>query len=128
MKVVKDYPPNFEKIKAVFPVRDNTVYTYRDVIFAPKVDFDLPDDLIAHESVHMLQQGEDPAGWWDLYLVDPEFRFRQELEAYKVQYKAYLKSGHRDQFQFLLTIARDLSGELYGNMTSLSEAIKLIKS
>lgn len=36
MEIVKGYPPNIEMIKTVFPVNDNTVYAYGDIIYSPQ--------------------------------------------------------------------------------------------
>lgn len=130
MNVIKNYPPNFEKIKAVFPVRSNTVYTYGDVIYAPEVEFRLPPDLIEHERTHFVQQANDPESWWDRYLKDPEFRFNQELSAYRNQYRFYCRmvKDRNRTFKFLTVLARDLSSDLYGNVVDFFSATRLIKS
>lgn len=81
-----------------------------------------------HEQTHWRQQGDDPAGWWNKYLVDSNFRVEQELAAYKNQYWEYLKHHDRNNANhFAMKIARDLSSSLYGNILSFSEAFYLIK-
>jgi len=35
MKVVQDYPPNIEKIRAAFKLHRGVIFTYGDTIFAP---------------------------------------------------------------------------------------------
>ena len=94
MKVIQALPPNFEQIKAAIKIDDwdkwikekGTVFTYGDTIYNPS-DAKFPVHLLVHEGTHEKQQGSNPKEWWDKYLVDLEFRFEQELEAYSAQYK-----------------------------------------
>ena len=104
------------------------VFTYGDTIYNPH-NQPIDAGLEAHEIVHSIQQGDDPEAWWVDYLRKPKFRFEQELKAYRVQYRL-MKNHIPDRnalARFLHAIASDLSGPMYGNMCSLSEAIKLIK-
>lgn len=130
MNILKDFPPNIEKIRKAFPIQKNTVFTYGDTIYAPGITFTIPRDLIEHEGIHMAQQGKDPERWWDRYILDTQFRFDQEIQAYQHQYRYYCKFvKSRDiRFEFLKSIAWDLSGPLYGNMISFRDAIAVIKS
>jgi len=130
MNIVADYPPNIEKIRKAFPIKDNTVFTYGDTIYAPKVRFQLPIDLVTHEQTHSMQQGNDPEAWWDHYISDKQFRFDQELEAYRNQYRHFcrIRKGRNERFNFLKMIAMDLASPLYGNMVGFFEATALIKS
>ena len=130
MNIVKEYPPNITKIRNAFPIEVNTVFTYGDNLYAPLVEFEIPSDLLAHEKTHTIQQGPDPEAWWDKYIADPKFRFDQELEAYRNQYRFYCKfvKGRNERFKFLVTIAHDLSSPLYGSMVGFLEATNLIKS
>lgn len=130
MIIVNGFPPNIEKIRAAFPVRRNTVYTYGDSIYAPGYD-SLSKDLIEHERVHCAQQGSDIEGWWDRYIADRDFRLSQEVEAYRKQYQAFKSScgGSKTKcFQLLKYIATDLSGPMYGNLVGIFEAMRLIQS
>lgn len=130
MKVEVDYPPNYEAICAVFPeVRrmKGVVFTYGPIIFNPSGQ-EITPDLMHHEQTHTIQQGSDPALWWENYLKDGEFRLAQELEAYQVQYNFARQNWHRTHRKNLLfRIAKDLSGPMYGKMISKQEALKLIK-
>ena len=128
--IVRDYPPNIDKIRKVFPIKDNTVFTYGDTIYAPHITFTLSNDLIVHEETHTRQQGDDPEGWWDRYMEDHEFRFQQELEAYRAQYRAYCKvvKDRNRCFNFLVVIAKDLSSPLYGGVCDFFTATRLIKN
>jgi hypothetical protein len=104
------------------------VFTYGDTIYNPH-NLEIDAGLEAHETAHTIQQGENPEAWWVDYLKNPEFRFKQELQAYRVQYrfmKNYIKDREK-RARFLRAIAGDLSGRMYGNVCSLNEAMQLIK-
>jgi hypothetical protein len=128
MKVLKAYPPNIAQIQKVLNPPFATVFTYGDTIYNPNVDAELPPDLVAHERVHMFQQMKflTPGEWWDKYLKDENFRFNQEVEAYKAQWKIM---RHSRMANWLLHgIVTDLSGDMYGNLVSYTIARRLIKS
>ncbi len=123
--LVKDYPPNWEQIKAVFNLEGkNPVFTYGDKLYNP-TGLTIPDHLLIHEQVHERQQ-IIPEAWWKRYLEDGEFRLSQELEAYRAQYQ-YIKKNVKDrnvEARFLFAIASDLSSGMYGEIISQSEALK----
>lgn len=128
MKVSKELPPNYKEIKERLNPPNTVVFTYGDTIYAPFINFALPDDLIFHEETHMKRQGEEPAVWWRKYLNDSKFRFVEELTAYRVQYQFYLRHNNRNETYFFLNqIARDLSSEIYGNIVDYDTAHQLIK-
>ena len=62
------------------------IFCFGDTIYNP-FNAEVDAFLMAHEVVHSKQQGEDPKAWWKKYLLDKKFRFAQELQAYRVQYK-----------------------------------------
>jgi len=104
-------PPNMREI----------CYTYGDICFTPR---DLPLDVEKHEEVHQRQQGDKPDEWWSLYGRSPQFRYEQELEAYRVQYQFFLaRNGKRKAFEFAKRLARDMSAEMYGGMCSYERAL-----
>lgn len=130
MKIKQGFPPNIEKIKKTFQLKGTEVFTYGDTVYLGKggsLDF----SLIAHEQTHLDQQAKIPAEeWWDKYLSDKNFRMSQELEAYRKQFKE-LKKGIKDRErlnQYLIFLAKSLSGPTYGNMCSVLEAMKMIKN
>ena len=105
------------------------VWTYGDTIYNPHKQI-INRVLEEHEKIHQRQQGDKPAEWWYNYFNNDEFRFEQELEAYQHQYnfvKGFIKNKS-ELFKFLKLIAEDLSGKMYGNMCSLTEAIYKIKN
>lgn len=126
MKIVMNYPPNIEEIKKVATIRKGTIFTYGDTIYSPSTA-SLPDHLIKHEETHMQQQ-TNPDEWWQRYLTDVEFRIEQEVEAYHNQYEFY-KNEVRDtikQQQLLMSLAADLSSDMYGGIISFEDAMKRI--
>lgn len=110
---VKDFiPPNISDI----------CYTYGSVCFSPR---ELTRDLVVHESVHVTQQGDKPDEWWDRYGDDVEFRYSQELEAYRAQYKYILSVSSRAiAFDHAKRLARDMSSHMYGSMCTFNQALQ----
>lgn len=128
MKVLKEYPPNYELLKQVFKIADNIIFCYGDTLYNPSNCY-IDPIVEKHEEVHSKQQGDKPDEWWKRYLVDSAFRFCQELEAYQVQYKE-IKKKFKDrnmQAKMLNTLASDLSSSNYGNVCSYQEAFMSIK-
>lgn len=80
-----NFPPNYDKIEAVFPsCKGRAIFAYGETIFNP-FNLKLTPDLVEHEEVHSLRQGDNPEGWWEKYLTDRDFRLEEELVAYAVQ-------------------------------------------
>ena len=129
MKIIKDYPPNYEEITKTFTLHEGIIFTYGDTIYNPD-DGPIDELLIAHEETHQKQQlAWGIERWWAKYLENKEFRTNQELMAYRVQYreaKRILKDRER-LFLYLRKMAVSLSGEMYGNLMSLEEATQAIK-
>lgn len=125
-----EYPPNYEEIKTRFDIEGKpVVFTYGDILYNPH-EGGIPPHLIIHEKTHTKQQGNNPKEWWDRYLIDDKFRFDQEVEAYRNQYK-FFKETTKDRnavAKFLFKIASDLSGEIYGNLCTHTEAQQLIRN
>src|SRR5262249_17898730 len=88
MKVIKDFPPNYDSIKVALPnCPVQAIFSYGDIIYNPS-GRDIPTDQIKHEEIHAEEQkkiGMD--SWWALYLQDPEFRLTEEIKAYGEQFK-----------------------------------------
>lgn len=128
MEIKCEQPPNFKLLNEVFKLTNLNVYAYAPDIYNPNNCY-LDPVVILHESVHIKQQGSEPATWWNRYLVDPSFRFIQESEAYAAQYKAICKKfkDRNTQARHLHTLATDLSSPTYGNVCSMQEAERVIK-
>jgi len=133
MVVVKELPPKhiYDRAREQFGVdfEKGVVFSYGDTLYAR---YSVDPDLFEHESTHGKIQIAFPGGpdaWWERYFTDAQFRFEQELIAYRAQYR-FMKTQVKDRNQqntLLWGYARDLSGKMYGNIVLFSEAIKLIK-
>lgn len=130
MKISRETPPIFEVLQKQFGVSwDSVVITYGDTVYCK--DGELSPDLVEHEGVHVKQQAEmGVEKWWRMYLDDPRFRFSQELEAYRAQYKCLgkiIKDRNRLAIR-LSRLASDLSGSMYGRVCTHQEATQKIRS
>ncbi len=129
MKIINDFPPNVEEIRKVFKFGKNTVFAYDDNIYNPSGIF-IDPSLLEHEKTHLLQQqncGVDR--WWKRYLTERAFRASQEIPAYQNQYNE-LKKHIKDRnklFRYVVELAKDLSGETYGNLMTFNEALEIIR-
>lgn len=107
----------------------NLVVTYFDSIYTNTA---MPQDLFVHECVHFVRQGsgEDEAKAQEFcirYVEDPQFRYEEELLAYREQYNFLLKHMNKAQaFNHAKRLAMDLSGRLYGNFISFTDALSAI--
>ncbi len=119
-----EYPPNYKAIAKTFKIKGRTdiVFTYGYKLYIPSGD--RPDKhLMKHEETHARQQAEMGAEeWWARYFVDPQFRFVQELEAYRNQYRSMNTLPLETRIPYLQHIATDLAGPMYGDMMSVADA------
>lgn len=119
------HPPNIGIIDAAFSVKDkpNILYCYGTDCFNP-TGFDVPEHLIAHETVHSVRQGSDPDGWWHRYIVDKQFRLSEELVAHRTELAVFYRDfkDRNLQSRYLHSIAQRLSGPLYGNLLTHKQA------
>ncbi len=129
MKIVEEFPPNIEDIKAVVTLSGNEIFAWGDIIYNPS-GAKLGRELLAHERTHGVQQGEDIEGWWKRYLTDISFRFKQELEAHQVEYAVYssIEPKRNRRRVFFRHLAKRLSSPMYGRMVTFDKAKKLIKA
>ena len=124
--IINSDPPNIGVIKKYLKPNEKTVFTYGDKIYNPG-NWPLQPDIIAHELVHVRQQGGAPNIWWEKYLENPAWRLKQELEAYREQWKFIQKTKERNKSMLLIQFAQTLSSEIYGNLIDYATAAKLIK-
>lgn len=128
MKIITGYPPNYEAISEAFDIKDNdgVVFTYGNKLFVPSGNkIDKP--LMKHEETHARQQANiGVEEWWDRYLEDVGFRFSEELEAYRNQYRAMANLPLEIRIGYLNHCATDLAGPIYGNLVSKEEAMAAI--
>lgn len=126
MKIIHQDPPNWNKIEEHFPrVKKSTVYvTYDGAIYTHS---DVPNEIYDHECIHEEQQKEiGVEEWWNQYYLDPAFRYKMELPAYKTQIRTWSKANKdkNSQLRYRMAIAQILSGELYGKCVAYDKAFK----
>ena len=127
MKFSTDKPAIFDRLHEAYGVEwgGTLVVAYGDTIYHSKP---LDPSVIVHESVHLSRQ-ESPVQWWESYIRNKDFRFKEELLAYHAQYD-FLKDTIKDRNELarhLWRLATDLSGAMYGNIVSHKDAMRLIK-
>lgn len=128
MEIIIDKPPIYDEAAKVFPLQGREIFAWGDKIYNPG-GFTIPAWLVAHEEIHSMQHLEtSPEAWWERYLVDIEFRFNEELEAHVAEYRAY-RMYNKDRNKvaaYKRIVAKKLSAPLYGNMITVSDAMKRI--
>lgn len=92
MKIVNAFPPNYRLLLDFFGEDKEAVYCYGDTIYNP-YNRELTEDIVVHESVHCRQQDNKIEEWYNKYILDENFRFSQEVEAYGEQLKFLYKKG-----------------------------------
>ena len=127
--IKREKPPVWDKLVKAFGVEWGTICVAydKDIYCGDKAN--LSTDVIVHESVHLARQEKDPVQWWENYMKNKEFRFKEELIAYHTQYD-YLRDNVKDRNRlamYLWRLAKDLSSAMYGSVISHREAMKLIK-
>ena len=108
--------------------KKNLVFTYFDGIYTGTV---LHTDVFVHECAHYIRQGDgadelQAKDWWMKYMSDPEFRYQEEMIAYREQYQFILrlaKGNRQTAFNAAKGLAMELSGPLYGNLRSFNTAL-----
>lgn len=133
MRVVRDYPPNIDEIAASLPeARSGVVlFCYGDTIYNP-AGIRIPFSLRAHEAAHSKRQGHTEAEireWWRKYAADEMFRLDEELPAHRAEYAAFCEQTRdkEHRFRFLVTLAKRLSGPLYGGLIEFGAAKRAIR-
>lgn len=131
MKTSQTIPDIYPTLKEKFGVEfDDIAITYGDTVYSSTP---LASDVAHHESIHIRQQTEYDGGakaWWDRYLIDPVFRYEQELEAYRAQYQFVCRHG-RDRNAIarrLIAYANALSGSMYANVATYQQAYNAIRT
>jgi hypothetical protein len=67
--------------------------------------------------------------WWDCYLEDPEFRYREELPAHAAEFRAQMPHDRNDRAKLLISTAQRLIAPLYNyGIKSLNQAIKDLRN
>jgi hypothetical protein len=134
MTIVKGWPPNIDQIDAALNVRGTRglIFSYGHTVYVPDGG-ELSAALRAHEAVHGERQGDTIAtiqAWWARYLVEPEFRYAEELPAHVAEYRAFC-AHHGDsnmRARYLHRIGQRLGSKLYGGLIKPARAMREIKA
>lgn len=128
IKVLFEQPPIISEARIAFRLPDTMIFAYAPYIYNPgrhRID----EPLYTHESHHIQQQGTNPQAWWQRYLHDVNFRLSQEIPAYQMQYRAakgFIKDRNKLHL-YLVNLASDLSGPIYGDLLRFQDAYDAIK-
>lgn len=133
MKILIEKPPVFDKVKELYGISEadmmQTLFAWGDAIYNPG-DIRVDKYLMVHEAAHSFYQEEKGGAdvWWDLYLLDVDYRADQEAKAYGFQYMAYCEDcGDRNKRSWYLDeISKHLSSDLYNLGITKAEAKKAI--
>lgn len=132
VKIIVGKPPCWDAVVMAFQINPiHAVFTYGDTIYNPS-GIQLRDDIIEHEKLHMEQQDHSIEGaelWWGKFLRDVDFRIEQEARCYARQYSYLCESrkGHEERHRTLYWLAQMLSGPLYNNAITHTQAMDKIK-
>lgn len=122
LKEQKDFPL-LERFKQHFKVTNDTVFAYKDTIYANNR---LTPDLLAHELQHLIQQTEVGLDTWvEGYITDPAFRLTMELDSYQTQLNSIKDRNLKAKVRH--DSAKNLSSGLYGNIISYEDALSKLK-
>lgn len=128
---IKYRPPFYLPLwKLFFPSSDfeTTVYVWGQDIYTK---YKLDQALFIHEYTHCEQQKLSKFWgtiWLIRYATSPQFRLKQEIEAYQNQYAYYCSRDKDPNFQarFLHKLSSDLSSSLYGGIMNYDDARRII--
>lgn len=130
MEIRIEKPPVWEQANRVFDLTGRRpVFAWDTILYNP-LEGHVDEYAMLHEEEHSKQQRAigGPEIWWQKYLTDKHFRLVQELEAYKVQYRA-AKVGIKDRntlYRYALRMAGDCASSMYGCDITTSDALRLI--
>jgi hypothetical protein len=145
MKIVNEFPPIISRILEVFPTasQPGVVFAWGDTIYNP-CGVSLPRAIVAHEEVHGERQmnlvrdippPDAAREWWEQYLKDQDFRYREEVHAHAAEFTSQTKRSliHGDRnyrAQLLQSTAQRLIAELYNYQPrrALSKAMSDIEA
>ena len=131
MRVLRTYPPHFNQLSKVFPIKGKPgiIYAYGNTLYNPS-GVALSPWIIAHEETHGQRQGDMGVGaWWDRYMFEALFRTQEEVLAHRVEWlTAKVMLPPKGAERYLKTMVDRLSGPLYGLGMSKNNAEYLIRS
>ncbi len=129
MRIIRERPPMFDEIDAKFHIADRPViFAWGDIIYNPK-GIPIPPQLIEHEGMHGWRQTDlGVEQWWRNYIDSAAFRLEEEILAHQVEYRALLRDckNRNARRACLKQTAKRLAAPLYGGMTTVAKARKLL--
>lgn len=135
MKILTEYPPNFDKISEALPGarKEGIIFAYHPYVYKPHGKPELPPELVAHEQVHLNQQATYPGGvaqWWSDYISSGYFRLREEMLAHIAEARSMADQkgsvNRNERRKIAARVGGRLASPLYSAGTSKREATKLI--
>jgi DNA-binding Xre family transcriptional regulator len=115
--------PLIKEYAQYFDITPRTIFAWNNAIYT---NYALPNDLLIHERTHLEQQEREGLEHWvKNYLNNPEYRLKQEIEAYKHQLSMIKDREYRNKIR--LESIETLCSSLYGNIISKDEAEKILK-
>jgi len=120
MNIIVARPPNFEDIVKVFPLaeRASTIFAYDETIYVSEGVILSPAHLMRQREI-----GVEP--WWDTYLKDEDFRYKEELLAHKAEYWVNVRGMSRsDRHRIAVVTTKRLIAPLYKFNVSFKKAYK----
>lgn len=128
MRIVKDYPPNYNEIQSALNPDNTMIFCFGDTVYNP-TGKEIPEDILFHESIHVRQQSQFayPELWWNKYLHSKSFRISQEVEAYYEQWQWVRKHYPLKASEECLTELASNLAKLYNVGISPSQAQTIIR-
>ncbi len=131
MNIIHEKPPVYNLYRSAFGSAVNwekgIIIAYDNAIYSSITP---SQDEIEHEKVHLRQQNDIGLDIWvQRYIHDAKFRLDMETEAYVRQVNYLRESGapRRERIFKVKMFAKFLSGSMYGNLISFSDALNLLK-
>ena len=131
VKISHTIPPIYEELHNRFGVEwENGIIIAWDNKIHCSEDFPLAPQKIIHESKHLERQNEiGNDAWWRLYLESEQFRRNEEMIAYLAEANFIKKNIKNREISFfaIRDIAKSFSSDVYGNIISLEDALKILR-
>jgi hypothetical protein len=131
IRIRKEFPPNYDAIRATFKLDGRQpIFAFAPDIFNPH-GTPVGPELVEHERIHILRQGDDPSAWWGRYIAEDNFRLAEEVFAHVAEYYVLVQRcpDRPTRRRLIDAIAERLADPLYGYTPPLSQerAKKILK-
>ena len=94
MDLIRGYPPIYKMIAQALDVSEPMTFAWGTTLYAPIGIHRVTMAHLVYEEAKGKSQMEfeKPEGWWRRYIVDPQFRLQQEVDARCVQMAWYVET------------------------------------